>query len=121
MLRRACYRPLLRWLLAVAFATGCLLCSFVGSPPVAHAQGDEADWLVMIYSDADDNILEEDMMIDLQEAELVGSTDEVTIVVQSDRYKGGYKGFGNWTSAKRFLITQDDDMSTLNSQELEDL
>ena len=37
----------------------------------------KAEWLIMIYSDADDNVLEEDMMIDLQEAELVGSTDQV--------------------------------------------
>ncbi|MGL4649199.1 MAG: hypothetical protein ACRC1H_07310, partial [Caldilineaceae bacterium] len=88
---------------------------------VATAQADEAEWLIMIYSAADDNILEEDMMIDLQEAERVGSTDDVTIVVQTDRYKGAYAGMDNWNGAKRFLITQDDDMETLASTELADL
>ncbi len=75
----------------------------------------------MIYSDADDNVLEQDMLIDLQEAELVGSTDEVTIVVQTDRFSGSYDGMGDWTGAKRLLITQDDDMSRLQSEVLEDL
>ena len=85
------------------------------------AQADETEWLIMIYSDADDNILEEDLMIDLQEAELVGSTDQVTLVVQTDRFQGGYDGFGDWTGAKRFLVTQDDDMNSFGSQELADL
>lgn len=87
----------------------------------AHAQADEAEWLVMIYSNADDNVLEQDMLIDLQEAELVGSTDQVTIVAQVDRFADGYDGMGDWTSAKRFLITQDNDMSSLGSEELDDL
>ncbi|MDI9548762.1 MAG: clostripain-related cysteine peptidase [Chloroflexota bacterium] len=80
-----------------------------------------AEWLVMIYSNADDNVLEEDLLIDLQEAELAGSSDEVTIVAQIDRYEGGYAGMGDWSGAKRFLITQDGDMSSLGSEELEDL
>ncbi len=75
----------------------------------------------MIYSNADDNVLEEDLLIDLQEAELAGSSDEVTIVAQIDRYEGGYAGMGDWSGAKRFLITQDGDMSSLGSEELEDL
>ena len=83
-----------------------LVCSLVFTPSVAKAalpatvdaQADEAEWLIMLYSDADDNILEEDMMIDLQEAELVGSTDQVTIVAQTDRFKGGYAGMGDWTT-----------------------
>src|SRR5829696_1013276 len=38
------------------------------------AQADEAEWLVMLYSDADDNVLEQDILFDLQEVELIGST-----------------------------------------------
>ncbi len=75
----------------------------------------------MLYSDADDNVLEQDILLDLQEAELVGSTDQVTIVAQTDRFKGGYAGMEDWTGARRLLITQDDDMDSFGSQVLEDL
>jgi hypothetical protein len=88
-------------------------------PAFASGEGDR--WLVMLYQDADDKVLEQDIYIDLNEAERVGSTDRVKIVAQLDRYRGGYQGDGNWTSAKRFLITQDADLNQVNSQELADL
>lgn len=78
-------------------------------------------WLVMMYEDADDEILEEDIWYDLNEAEMVGSTDRVKIVAQLDRYQGGYDGDGDVTSAKRYLITQDTDLFAINSLELADL
>lgn len=83
--------------------------------------GEETEWLIMLYQDADDQILEQDILTDFNEAERVGSTDQVRIVSQLDRYRGAYKGMGNWTSAKRFLITQDDDLNKIGSEELADL
>jgi hypothetical protein len=83
--------------------------------------GEAGTWLVMIYADADDEILEEDMTFDINEAELVGSTDQVKIVAQLDRYAGGYDGDGDVTSARRYLLTQDSDLYTLNSELLKDL
>ena len=83
--------------------------------------GEPGTWLVMMYEDADDEILEEDICFDMNEAELVGSTDQVTIVAQMDRYAGGYAGDGDVTSTKRYLVTQDGDLYTVNSQELADL
>lgn len=78
-------------------------------------------WLVMLYQDADDPTLEEDIFTDLNEAEKVGSSDKVSIVAQIDRYAGAFKGKQNFTSAKRFFLTQDDDLEKLNSEEIEDL
>ncbi len=78
-------------------------------------------WLVMMYQDADDEVLEQDMLNDLNEAELVGSTEQVTIVAQVDRFDGGYDGDGDWTSTKRFKIESDFDMEQLGSPELDDL
>jgi hypothetical protein len=75
----------------------------------------------MLYEDADDEILEEDMYNDLNEAELVGSTERMTVVAQMDRYDGGFDGDGDWTSTKRFKLQQDDDLEQLNSEELADL
>jgi hypothetical protein len=92
------------------------------APGVTQAPGSVPDtWLVMMYEDADDEILEEDMVFDMNEAELVGSSDNVTVVAQMDRFDGGFAGDGDWTSTKRFLITQDDDLSNINSTELADL
>ncbi|MEW5939762.1 MAG: clostripain-related cysteine peptidase, partial [Chloroflexota bacterium] len=85
------------------------------------AQGEAGTWLVMMYEDADDEILEEDIVLDVNEAELVGSSGKVTIVAQVDRYEGGYDGHGNTTSVKRYLITHDSDLNSIGSEELADL
>ena len=84
------------------------------------AASDET-WTVMLYQDADDKVLEHDIYVDLNEAERVGSSDNVNIVAQIDRYRGGYDGDGNWTSAKRYYITQDDDLQRIASQPVVDL
>jgi hypothetical protein len=81
----------------------------------------QKEWTVMLYEDADDPILEQDMLTDLNEMERAGSTDQVNIVAQVDRYKGAFKGMGNWSTAKRFYVTKDDDLDKIGSQELADL
>jgi len=78
-------------------------------------------WTVMLYQDADDKVLEKDIYVDLNEAERVGSSENVHIVAQVDRYSAGYQGDGNWTSTKRFYVTQDDDLERVGSQEIADL
>lgn len=78
-------------------------------------------WLVMMYQNADDEVLEEDIFYDLNEAEMVGSTDRVTIVSQMDRYNGAFEGDGDWTDTRRYLVKQDDDINTINSEELDNL
>lgn len=86
----------------------------------ANTAGGET-WTIMLYQDADDKVLERDIYVDLNEAERVGSSDQVHIVAQIDRYQGGYQGDGNWTSAKRFYVTRDDDLERIGSKELADL
>jgi len=93
-------------------------------PAVAAPQRveeEDREWLIMLYQNADDEVLEQDIFTDLNEAELVGSSDAVTIVAQIDRYEGGFDGDGDWTTVKRFLVTQDDDLTALGSEEIEDL
>jgi hypothetical protein len=87
--------------------------------PVAGQTGQK--WLVMLYQDADDEVLEQDIFVDLNEAERAGSTDRVTIVAQLDRYRGAFQGDGNWTSARRYLVTQDNDLNAVHSQMVADL
>ena len=60
-------------------------------------------WLVMLYQDADDKILEQDIYVDLNEAERVGSSDRVHIVAQVDRYPRRLRGDGDWSGTRRYL------------------
>jgi hypothetical protein len=88
-------------------------------PPASGTEGQT--WLVMLYQDADDKILEQDIYLDLNEAERVGSSDRVHIVAQVDRYDAGYTGDGNWTSTRRYYITRDDDLNTVNSELIQEI
>lgn len=92
-------------------------------PAQVRPSGGNDTWLVMLYQDADDEVLEEDIFIDLNEAEMIGSTQQVTVISQIDRLDGGYDGGDDFTTAKRFLIQKDDsgDLESLASEELEDL
>ncbi len=90
-------------------------------PSSAHATGKGGKWTIMLYQDADDRVLEKDIFIDLNEAEEVGSGRDVNIVAQIDRYRGGFKGDGDWTDTRRFYIRYDPDLNRLTSKEVMDL
>ena len=79
------------------------------------------EWTIMVYSAADDVVLEENMWFDVNEMELVGSTDQMNVVVQIDRYDGAFTGDGDWTDTRRYLITQDSDLSQIASPVVESL
>ncbi|MCP4222226.1 MAG: hypothetical protein GY773_02650, partial [Actinomycetia bacterium] len=71
--------------------------------------------------DADDEMMEQYMLFNLNEAELTGSSDRVHVVAQVDRFEGGFVGDGNWSSARRFHVTRDDDLAVIGSEEVGDL
>lgn len=92
--------------------------------PVPQPTGDRAAWTVLVYLDGDNN-LESDAVVDFNEMELVGSTDQVRVVVQFDRIGAAAPwddtSNGNWETTKRFLVERDDDPDTIRSRELADL
>jgi hypothetical protein len=90
------------------------------TPPVPAVSGNQT-WTVMLYQDADDQVLEQDIFLDLNEAERVGSSKNVNIVAQIDRYRGAFQGDGDWTSARRYYVTQDSDLNHINSRMVQDL
>jgi len=83
------------------------------TPPASSKAG---SWTVMLYQDADDQVLEQDVFTDFNEAERVGSTDKVHIVAQLDRFRGAFIGDGNWTSTRRYYVTRDNDLNAIQSQ-----
>lgn len=103
--------------------TGCFLFPSI--------KNDTAEWTVMVYLDADNN-LESAGIDDINEMEIVGSTTEVNIVVQVDRIPysvlaSNNQGYAddtsnnNWTTTRRYYITQDFDPVQINSQLKSDL
>jgi len=79
------------------------------------------EWTVILYEDADDKVLEEDMVNDVNEMEMVGSTPQVNIVVQLDRAEGAFTGDGDWTGTRRLYITQDNDLNQITSPVVQDM
>ena len=78
-------------------------------------------WTVMLYMNADDKVLEQDIYVDLNEAELVGSSDRVNIVAQMDRFRGGFRGDGDWTDTRRYFVTRDNSLDRLGSRLVQNL
>ena len=90
------------------------------TPPVPAVSSGQT-WTIMLYQDADDQVLEKDIFLDLNEAERVGSSKNVNVVAQLDRYRAAYQGDGDWTSARRYYVTQDNDLNAIHSQVVQDL
>ena len=81
------------------------------------------DWTMMIYmSDCD---LETWALRDINEMEEIPSGAHLNMVVQLDRWESKSakddRTDGNWTTAKRFKITPDDDPLSIGSEEILDL
>ena len=89
-----------------------------GRPSAGNAN---QKWTVMLYLDADDKILDQDIFFDLNEAERVGSDENVNIVAQIERYMSRGQGAGAIAGGKRFYITRDEDLSRVNSKAVADL
>ena len=87
-----------------------------GTDPTEYTR----NWLFMVYMDGDNN-LESAAIEDINEMEEVGSTNLVNIVVQIDRTPGFDNTNGDWTGARRYYITHDNDLFTINSQLIQDL
>jgi hypothetical protein len=78
------------------------------------------DWTVLVYMNGD-CYFEGEGIDDINEMEMVGSSDEVNIVVQFDRIPGEDTSNGDWTTTRRYYITSDSNPLVINSPMLIDL
>lgn len=83
-------------------------------------ENESKSWTFMVYMAADNN-LESAGIDDLNEMEAVGSTGEVNIVVQFDRHPFYDSTNGDWTTTRRYYVTQDSNSSAINSTLIADL
>lgn len=102
-------------LVIFAILSGCGGGNHSSSPP-DNGHGSR-DWTVMLYMAAD-NELDTYAIKDMNELERVGSTSQVSIVAQVDRYT---KTNGDWDTTRRYYITHDNDSSKINSQLIQDM
>ena len=70
--------------------------------------------------DADNN-LELPGLLDLNEMEAAGSSEQVNVIVQVDRAIGESSLDGDWSDTRRYRILGDDDRNLLNSEPLQSL
>jgi hypothetical protein len=82
------------------------------------AQQPIAEWTILVYLDADNN-LEREAVDDFLEMSSVASSPEVNVVVQFDRIPGYDSRYGDWTGTKRYLVEQG--MTPLPANALSDL
>lgn len=88
--------------------------------PTTTLDSQIADWTLLIYLDADNN-LERAGLLDLQEMETAAASPKVNVVVQMDRAHGNNTDFDSWTTTRRYLVQPDSDPTRIGSQLLDDL
>lgn len=77
-------------------------------------------WNFLVYMDGDNN-LERFAIQDFNEMEMIGSTDEVNVLVLFDRAPGYDCSNGDWTNTRLYRVLKDTDPHLINSQYLLDL
>ncbi|HUM71805.1 MAG TPA: hypothetical protein PLK31_23505, partial [Chloroflexota bacterium] len=80
--------------------------------PTATHDGALADWTILVYMAADNN-LEQAALLDINEMEAAGSSEKVHLLVQIDRAAGESVAQGDWTDTRRYRILGDADPTTI--------
>ena len=93
-----------------------------GGPEVQSSSESRAmaKWTYLLYMSADNN-LEDEAILNFNQMEEVGSTEDVNIVLQLDRSPDWDETNGNWTNTRRYYVLHDTDTEIINSQLLDDM
>jgi cysteine peptidase C11 family protein len=79
-----------------------------------------AEWTIMVFVNSKNN-LERYGLKDVNEMEMVGSSDKVNVVVEMGRMSGFDSSEGDWKGTRRYLIQKDDNINSVTSPVVEDL
>ncbi len=83
-------------------------------PPAAQGRTEVAQWTVLLYYAADNN-LEAFIMRELNRLELIGSTAEVHFIALVDRHPRYWAGSDNWSDTRLLRIEKDHNLFTITS------
>ena len=87
---------------------------------VCAAPASEKEWTIMVYLNGKNN-LEPAALTDMNEMELVGSSEKVNVVAELGRMAGYSAADGDWKGSRRYLVKKDADAKKIASPVLQDL
>ncbi len=90
-----------------------------GTAPAADSKGVK-EWTIMVFLNSKNN-LERFGLKDMNEMEMVGSSDKVNIVVEMGRMAGFDSSDGDWKGTRRYLVQKDNDTSRVTSPVVQEL
>jgi len=78
------------------------------------------EWTVMVFVNGKNN-LEEFALKDMNEMEMIGSSDQVNVVTEVGRIAGYSSSDGDWKTARRYLVKKDNNINKITSPVVKDL
>jgi hypothetical protein len=78
------------------------------------------EWTIMVFVNGKNN-LEQYALKDMNEMEMVGSSDKVNVVTEIGRIAGYDSSDGNWVGSRRYLVQKDNDTKKISSPVVQDL
>jgi hypothetical protein len=89
-------------------------------PTAVADANDIKEWTIMVYVNGKNN-LEKYALLDMNEMEMVGSSDKVNIVTEVGRMSGFDSSDGDWVGTRRYLVQKDNNPSVVTSPVVQDL
>ena len=86
----------------------------------AEKAATDKEWTIMVFVNGKNN-LEKYALLDMNEMEMIGSTDKVNVVTELGRINGYDSSDGNWVSSRRYLVKKDNDFKKITSPIVQDL
>jgi len=80
----------------------------------------QAEWTIMVFVNGKNN-LEPYALKDMNEMEMIGSTDKVNIVTEVGRIAGYDSSDGDWKTARRYLVKKDNDTKKITSPVVQEI
>ena len=78
-----------------------------------------AEWTIMVFVNGKNN-LEQFALKDMNEMEMIGSSDKVNIVTEVGRIAGYDSSDGDWKTVRRYLVKKDSDTRKITSPVLQE-
>jgi hypothetical protein len=92
--------------------------------PATAAEMDKAsklkEWTIMVFVNGKNN-LEPYALYDMNEMEMIGSSDQVNVVAEVGRINGYSTSDGDWKTARRYLVKKDNDKTKITSPIVQEL
>ena len=90
------------------------------APELDKKAGKLKEWTIMVFVNGKNN-LEPYALTDVNEMEMIGSSDQVNVVAEVGRIAGYSNADGDWKTARRYLIKKDTDKTKITSPVVQEI